>query len=204
MKNRVHYFSGILLTMFIGLHLLNHLFSLSGADAHIAFMQSLRVVYRNVFIETILLTAVVLQIITGVQQVRSLRKRDSQFWEKLPIWSGLYLAFFLLIHVSAVLTGRFLLHLDTNFYFGAAGLNAFPLNFFFVPYYSFAIVAFFAHIAAIHRQKMKRSVLSISPETQSKLILGAGFLMAWVLMYGLTNGFQGIEIPETYHILQGK
>jgi hypothetical protein len=40
------------------------------------------------------------------------------------------MALFLIIHVSAVLTGRFILHLDTNFYFGVAGINNFPFSLF--------------------------------------------------------------------------
>jgi len=116
----------------------------------------------------------------------------------------LYLAFFLAMHVGAVLTGRYILNLDTNIYFGVAGLNTFPFYLFFVPYYGLAIIAFFGHIASIHYQKMKKAVFGITVEQQSKFILIKGIIVAVIILYGLTNGFTGMEIPEEYNLLIGK
>jgi len=62
---KLHYFSGITISIFVGLHLFNHFYSLFGANAHIELMNDLRVVYRNLIGETILLFAVGIQIITG-------------------------------------------------------------------------------------------------------------------------------------------
>ena len=200
----LHYFSGIVIAVFVAFHLLNHAVSVFGAEQHIAVMKLLRVVYRNVFIETLLLAAVLVQIITGLWLFNQGRKWANTFYEKLQIWSGLYLAIFFLIHLSAVLGGRWVLHLDTNFYFGVAGLNTFPFNLFFIPYYGFAVVSFFGHIAAIHQRKMKQSVLGMSPTAQSKLILALGILFTLFLFYGLTNHFHGVEIPAAYGVLVGK
>jgi hypothetical protein len=111
---------------------------------------------------------------------------------------------FFLIHLSAVLGGRFILKLDTNFYFGVAGLNTFPFNLFFVPYYGLAIVSFFGHLAAIHHKKMQKTVLGISPNTQSKAILAFGIGLTFIIFYGLTNEFKGVEIPKEYQVLIGK
>jgi hypothetical protein len=107
-------------------------------------------------------------------------------------------------HVGTVLTARFVMNLDTNFYFGVAGLNTFPFSLFFFPYYALAILSFFGHIAAIHNQKMKNSIFGISPQHQSKLILVKGIIITAVIFYGLTNGFKGVEIPETYNMMIGK
>jgi hypothetical protein len=163
-------------------------------------MTVLREYYRNMLIESILLLAVIFQIYSGVKLVRTKKQSAKSFFEKLQIWSGLYLAFFLIIHVSAVLAGRLLLKLDTNFYFGAAGINSFPVNLFFVPYYALAILSFFAHIAAIHAQKMKPKVFNLSPIQQSYFILGIGVSITILIFYGLTQQFCGIEIPKEYEI----
>ncbi|NIF06395.1 hypothetical protein F3J23_13185 [Chryseobacterium sp. Tr-659] len=200
----LHYFSGLTISLFVGLHLFNHICSIFGADLHIEIMHAFRKLYRNPISETVLLLAVVVQIISGLSLFFILRKNTHLKFEKLQILSGLYLAFFLMIHVSAVLTGRFYLHLDTNFYFGAAGINTFPLNLFFIPYYSLAILSFFGHIAAIHYKKMQMSIYQISPATQSKAILILGIFTTLLIFYGFTNRFLGVQIPEEYNILIGK
>ena len=117
---------------------------------------------------------------------------------------GLYLAIFLVIHVSAVLVGRFYLKLDTNFYFGAAGINSFPVNLFFIPYYALAVLSFFGHLAAVHSKKMNQPILMLSPNQQAWGILILGAALTLILFYGLTNQFSGIELPEEYRILTGQ
>ncbi|GGF14915.1 hypothetical protein GCM10011518_25360 [Flavobacterium limi] len=167
-------------------------------------MNTLRIFYRNFFIETILLAAVFVQIISGLKLLKTSRKTAISAFDKLHIWTGIYLAIFLIIHVSAVLSGRFYLHLDTNFYFGVAGLNTFPLSLFFIPYYGLAIVSFFVHIAGIHNKKMKHTVLNLTPAQQSKIIIVFGFCLTLLIFFGLTNHFQGVKTPAEYNVLIGK
>jgi len=201
---KVHYLSGFTITIFVGLHLFNHIYSLFGADVHIELMNDLRVVYRNVITETILLFAVAIQITSGIRLFIKKRKMKSNPFGKLQIWTGLYLGIFLLIHLSAVFLGRLFLNLDTNFYFGVAGLNTFPLNLFFIPYYTFAIISFFGHISAVHSKKMKTNILGIQPKKQSYIILISGVILSLLIIYGLTNSFRGVEIPKEYKIMTGK
>ena len=203
-SKKLHYFSGITISIFVGLHLFNHFYSLFGANAHIELMDELRVIYRNIISETILLFAVAVQIVSGVKLFLNNRKTKPDFFGKLQIWTGLYLAFFLLIHLSAVLSGRLILDLDTNFYFGVAGLNTFPLNLFFLPYYGLAIISFFGHISAVHSKKMKVNILGLEPVKQSYGILTIGIIITLIIFYGLTNRFNGVEIPKEYYGLIGK
>jgi hypothetical protein len=93
------------------------------------------------------------------------------------------------------------LGLDTNFYFGVAGLNTFPFSLFFIPYYSLAIISFFAHAASIHSKKMKQSVGGIAPTGQAIIILISGFALTIFILYGLTNHFNGQAIPTEYQLL---
>ncbi|QHV98005.1 hypothetical protein [Spirosoma endbachense] len=201
---RIHYLSGITLSIFIGLHLANHAISVLGEEAHLKTMAFLRHLYRNRIAETFLLLAVVVQITSGLRLFFSKRKDVNGLFDKLQIWTGLYLAFFLLVHVSAILFGRLVLHLDTNLYFGAAGINTFPFSLFFIPYYSFAIMAVWGHIAAVHRKKMTVRVFGLSPQVQAKLLLYTGLILAVLILYGLTNHFTGMTIPEEYNVLVGK
>lgn len=201
---RVHYISGLTITIFVGMHLFNHCFSIVGANKHIEIMTTLRHFYRNIFVETLLLLAVAVQIYSGFKLFRTKGKTTKILFEKLHIWAGLYLAIFFVIHLSAVLAGRLVLNLDTNFYFGVAGLNSFPLNLFFIPYYFLAVVSFFGHISAIHNQRMKKTILGFSPYKQSICILTIGICFAIFLIYGFTNKFQGFQIPSDFNILIGK
>ena len=203
-EKKIHFISGLTLTIFIGLHLFNHTLSIFGADRHIEVMNNLRLFYRNIFVETILLLAVLVQIISGLKLFRTNRKIATSHFDKLHIWTGLYLAIFFIIHVSAVFGGRFFLQLDTNFYFGVAGLNSFPFNIFFIPYYGLAILSFFGHIASVHSKKMKQNIFGLTPNNQSISILIFGLVLIIVIFYGLTNEFNGVTIPKEYNVLIGK
>lgn len=201
---QIHYITGLLLSAFTGLHLFNHFCSLWGAEKHIAVMNSLRPVYRNAFIEGLIVISVIIQISSGIMLFSKSRKSATTTFEKLHVYTGLYLAFFLVIHLAAVFSGRLYLHLNTNFYFGVAGLNTFPLNLFFIPYYGLAIISFFGHIAAVHSKKMKRSLWGLTPAAQANAILFTGILLTFVIFLGLTNFFSGVKIPDQYNILIGK
>ena len=201
---KIHFISGLTILIFAGPHLFNHSYSIFGADKHIELMTTLRYFYRNILVETILLLAVAVQIYSGLKLFRMNRKSAKTSFEKLHIWTGLYLAIFFVFHVGAVFAGRLFLHLDTNFYFGVAGLNNFPTNLFFIPYYGLAIISFFGHIAAIHCKKMKQRILGLTPNGQSKFILAFGIGLTLMIFYGLTNQFQGVEIPTEYKVLIGK
>jgi hypothetical protein len=160
---KAHYISGVTITVFVGLHFFNHCFSMLGAEKHIEVMATLRHFYRNIFVETVLLLAVATQVYSGLQLFNTRRLIVKTFFERLQIWTGLYLAMFLVIHMSAVLAGRFILALDTNFYFGAAGINSFPFNLFFIPYYFLAVVSFFGHISAVHNHRIKKQFSGLIP-----------------------------------------
>lgn len=201
---RIHLLSGLAITAFVGLHLFNHFCSIFGAEKHIEIMNSLRPFYRNILVETILLLAVLVQIISGLKLFKLHRAKAITRFDKLHVWTGLYLAIFFMIHLTAVFGGRLFLHLDTNFYFGVAGLNTFPFNLFFIPYYGLAILSFFGHIASIHSKKMNQSVLGLSPNNQSISILVLGAFLTLIILYGLTNQFNGVEIPKEYEVLIGK
>lgn len=201
---RLHYFSGLTIALFVGLHLFNHLWSLAGPAAHIDMMATLRVIYRHPVVETLLLAAVVVQVVSGLRLRRKLRGQVAGFYPRLQLWSGLYLAFFLVAHVFAVMMGRFVFQLDTNYYYGAAGMNFFPTMLFYIPYYSLACMAFFGHVAAIHAMKMPVNLLGLTPAQQSHVLLALGGAFTLVLLYALTQGFHGIDLPAEYMILIGR
>lgn len=188
MVNRIHYFSGLILSVFIAFHLVNQLFSLFGAETHIELMTLLRTVYRHIIVETILLFSVVFQVATGIRLVFNRNKKSVV--EKVQLYSGLYLSFFLIVHVAAVMYGR-QLQLDTNFYFAAAGMNIYPINLIFIPYYLFAMVAVTLHLASLHYLKTKSAKVS-------NYIAIIGIIVSILIIIGYTNVFKWRAIPVGY------
>ena len=137
----LHRYSAIPIAIFAVVHLTNHLASLLSISSHLAFMQAARLIYRQPVVEAVLLLAVALQIGSGVSIIVQ-RWRQHRCLASLQVWSGACLAFFLCAHVGAVLFGRSILKLDTNFYFAAAGFHVAPYQYVFAPYYFLGVLDF--------------------------------------------------------------
>ena len=146
-----HRISAIVLAAFLAAHLVNHVVGLWGVAAHLAFMDAARLVYRAPAVEPLLLAAALVQIVTGVEQVRAGWGPRPGFWPPTQAIPGPYLAFFLAHHTFWVLVARFGYGLDSNFYLAATFLTVAPLPILFAPYYGLGVFALFAHLAcAVH------------------------------------------------------
>jgi len=198
---KIHRYSAVVLTVFIFLHLTNHLFALSGPEMHIAIMEKLRLVYRNIVVETLLITCVALQIISGIYFLRQKGFKREQIFDKLQVYSGLYLAFFLFAHVGAVLAGRTFFQLDTNFYFGAYPLANFPFMLIFIPYYALSILAIFTHIACFSRWMLIAKLGQKAVNRLAWSIIGGGFVVTFLILLTFNGAFYKIEFPEVYDYL---
>lgn len=166
---KLHRLSGIIIASFLLLHLTNHLFALGGPALHIAVMNLFRYVYRFLPIEILLLTCVIYQIISGVTLVLRKRFLKQPFYVIIQIVSGLYLSFFMIYHVRAVMLGRYQWNVETDFYFAAGVANRYPSKLFFIPYYTFSLICVFAHIACVHYIKRMDKVNSMNNPAEAFL-----------------------------------
>jgi hypothetical protein len=91
-----------ILIVFLGAHLINHLFALAGADVHVATMKMLRHVYRNPWIEPALIVLLFFQVLSGLVLWRPRTAGASDFLSTLQTASGAYLAVFLTSHINSV------------------------------------------------------------------------------------------------------
>lgn len=196
---KLHFISSLFLFTFISAHLLNHFIAVFSFEDHISTMNFLRTIYRNPVIEILLMALILFQIVSGFS-LFLMKKKSVKFLDHLQSFSGLYLSLFFIIHILAVMVARFHLKLDTNIYFGVAGLNTFPYLLFFIPYYSLAIFSFFAHIATVHAKKMTRVILGVSVIHQAYLILCIGVIFTVAVLYSLTAGFQGVILPDKFKL----
>ena len=182
------------LGVFIVSHLGVHLTAIGGPENHIKALTSVQGIYRNWIVEPLLVLAILAQIFIGAKLVwRRWRLPQKGFWGWVQILSGGYLALFLLIHSSAALTTRYLVGLETNFYWAAATLNIAPLQLFFAPYYTLGIVSVFAHLgAAIYFGRSQKSCFA------SWVILGIGIVTALAIVGAFGGVFYDIQIPPNY------
>jgi len=183
----IHYYTGLTLAIYIGIHLLNHFLILHSEAMHINFMQKARKVYRHPIVESVLLTAVVLQILSGIFLITQKWSRIDSWFDWVQICSGLYLSFFLTNHVRAVMVGRYKMHLDTNLYYGAGVMNMWPQKLVYIPYYSLAILAFFFHVACIHRIKIKELAPKEIADRQAIAIMILGCAVTLLIIFKMSH-----------------
>lgn len=187
MIKTTHYFSGLSIALFVGIHLLNHLMILRSEAAHIRFMQRFRKIYRHPVVESVLLTAVGVQICSGLYLVTQRWAGADGWFDWLHIGSGLYLALFLTNHVRAVMAGRHKMKLDTNLYYGAGVMNMWPQKLTYIPYYALAILSFSAHVACIHRIKAQRFVPAPVAEQHAVAILLLGCIATFLIIFKMSR-----------------
>ncbi|WP_206486539.1 hypothetical protein [Thalassotalea sp. G2M2-11] len=190
--------SALLIGSFILFHLINHLYILGGVQQHIEFMDTFRLVYRNVIAESILLLCVMFQLCSGLYFVWQRRGQRSGVLEKAQAISGLYLAYFFINHVGAVLYGRFGAELDTNIYYGIAGFYSEPFQFYFIPYYFFAVVALFVHLASAFNWLSRNLIQQPLRTKLAYVIILIGVFISTTLILGFCGVFNEISIPQEY------
>ena len=194
---QLHALSAVVIMVYAAVHIANHLTALAGIQPHIAFMKTARAVYRVQVLELLLLACVAFQVLSGLVLVfrRWRQRRGLVPW--LQAIAGAYLAFFLLVHVSAILFGRGVLHLDTNFYYAAAGFHVPPFQLFFAPYYFLAVVALFTHLAcAIYWWRLAAGRQPTGLVIAVPATLGVAISMFIVL--SLSGVFYPVDIPAEY------
>lgn len=192
---KIHRLSAVVLLIFISLHLINHISAVRSVEAHRMVMEAFRVIYRTPLIEPVLIFLVVVQSVTGGMQLRNTWRKWPHIWHKVQFFSGAYLLFFLTNHTIAVLfTLRILLELDSDFYAAAGGLHVEPLQWFFIPYYLLAVIAFFAHIASYVYFKVR--LVRDSRSQVSSVILTGGVILSVFIVGAFSGLFYEVELPD--------
>jgi len=192
-----HRVSAVLLAIFLAVHLLNHVAGLSGVAAHIAFMEGARLVYRSPALEPLLLAAALVQIVSGVEQVRAGWGTRRGFWQRTQAVSGLYLAFFLANHTFWVLVTRLGYGLDSNFYLAATFLTIWPLPILFAPYYAIGVLALCAHLACAAHFRIR----SRTGDRVGQAFIACGAVLAGVIVAVVMGAFYDVHLPPAYRAL---
>lgn len=191
-----HRISGVIIAVFLVLHLSNHLFALGGPALHISIMKYFRMVYRFPPVEVMLLLCVTIQITSGLRLVFTKGFRKQPLYVIVQAVSGIYLSLFLINHVRAVLLARYEWHVETDFYFASGVAVHYPEKLFFIPYYTLSVLCAFMHIACAHyARRMALAAVSISSGAAGRFkkeafwILGTGIVVTALIMGSLTGLF---------------
>ena len=169
-----------------------------GAQTHIEFMDIVRVIYRNPIAKSLLIICVLFQVSSGIVLVWKRRGQRIGFIEKAQVWSGLYLAFFLINHLAAVFFGRLILELDSNIYFAIEGFYVLPFSLFFILYYFLAVVAIFVHLASAFNWLLRKKIKNPLRKNIVCLIMFIGIGFALILIFAFLGFFSDINIPAEY------
>jgi succinate dehydrogenase/fumarate reductase cytochrome b subunit len=177
---------------FLFVHILNHGVALWSVELQQSWMAALRLWYRAIWVEPVLLGALCLMVLTGIPlMLRNTRTGGNQ-WRTLQSVAGVYIIVFLCSHISAVLLAR-ADGRDTDWVFatGRNGMIAGSPN--QIPYYVFSIAALMVHVALGARMAMlRRSVESAHVNRVfSALMWFAGLTTLWV-----TAAVLGVELAS--------
>jgi succinate dehydrogenase/fumarate reductase cytochrome b subunit len=202
MQNQnLHRITGIIVSVFVIAHLFNHLMAWFGIATHQQILENLRLIYRQPFVEIILVGCFVFQIFSGVKLVLRLRKKESlSTYEKIQKWTGIIFGLFITQHIIATISQRIIFQFDTNFYFASRVVLEYPFKFYFTPYYLLGIMAFALHVANVHKHKIKPIVGIRQAKIHFMLILGVFFIVALIILYVFMGVRYDIVIPPQYQV----
>ena len=186
---QLHRLTAIILGVFILSHLGVHLTSLISKEAHFAVLDFVQIPYRNPVGETILVIAILTQIITGFKRLKIKRKVKDK-WAKAQVWSGCYLIFFLLNHTGAALYTHHIFGVDTDFYWAAGSLQLSPIKYFFAVYYFLAVLSIFVHLSAALHFGWKGS----SPRLEKSISI-AGAMTGGLIVFAFWGVLYDVVLP---------
>jgi hypothetical protein len=190
---KIHIAAAIPLLIYGFGHIANHLAAIDSFAVSDAVMDTLRKVYRIPAVEIFLITAVMVQVVTGARLISGSRiLARSTFLHNAQILSGAYLAVFILTHVSnVVLVDRILNGNDTLFSGftgkGMYGMLSLPNQPRLIPYYFVSVVALFVHIGAAGRWLLIPAIGSRRAEQLATAMMVAGLIAAIGVLLPMTQ-----------------
>lgn len=184
-----HGICAALVTCFAVAHLANHFSGLWGGEYHTAIMERLRLVYRQPIVESMLVGGIAFQVLSGLKLLTRRIPRAIDRFDSLQLAAGIYLALFLLSHVSAVFRARYLRHTDTNWAWASEGLLTDPWTARLAPYYFLAVVALGIHGAAGLRKVLLSHGRSAHCAEKAFYVVASGAaVLSTSIMVGLIRG----------------
>jgi hypothetical protein len=179
-----------IVTIFLGLHLTNHLTGLIGPETHAQFMKAVRAVYRARLIEPVLILLLFFQVGTGLYFAFRYMAKPMDAFRAFQVASGMYLVFYVIGHMDSVfILGRTFLGIETAWDFATGapvGLIRGARNIRLVPHYGLGVFFVISHLFCGLRIVLLARGVS-TPLADRVMIGGAivGALVATAIMLGM-------------------
>jgi hypothetical protein len=180
----------IILLAFLVAHMTNHVIGIWSLATDIGVTKVLRTIYRAGWLQPEIVGLFVFQIISGLVLLGAHMTRKADLLGVLQTTSGVYLAAFLMSHMTAVFVlGRIVLKVDTNDAWAAglpAGMVADLWNTRLIPHYSLAAFLLIAHLGCGLRGILLEHAWSMSVSNRITVaITGIGAAVATVIILAL-------------------
>ncbi|MCZ6855410.1 MAG: hypothetical protein O7G86_15975 [Gammaproteobacteria bacterium] len=143
MLKKLQAITGLMFATFVAVHLLNTSLASLGPGAYDGVQAALRLVYQFVFVEVLILLALLVHVVVGIVRIVKEPKRNLTIRARVHRYSGYFLMLVIVGHILAVRGSSVFF----DVYPGFAGL-AFSIEFlpgFFYPYYFLLGMAGFYH-----------------------------------------------------------
>jgi hypothetical protein len=189
-----------IIAIFLALHLANHLTFILGPDTYRAFMKAVRHVYRQEFVQPLLVALFLFQVGSGVYLATHSDVRPMDRFRTFQIASGIFLAAYVLGHMNSVFVfARLYLGINSDWAFATgapSGLIKDAWNIRLVPHYGLGVFFVLSHLAAGARVVMLSH--GVARRYADRFMIGsataAGFV-AFVIMFGMCGARLGFAIP---------
>jgi hypothetical protein len=147
-----HGIAAAFIACYVLFHLTNHLFGLAGPETHAAIMKAGRTVYRSAFIEPLLVTLLLFQVLSGVRLAWRWSSFRIDAYRIFQVGSGAYLAAFILTHMnSALVSARAVHKIDTDWGWASGapvGLIHDAWNIRLLPHYALGVFFIIGHLSS--------------------------------------------------------
>lgn len=190
----VHGVTAAVIVLYVGFHIINHLFALLGFEKHHEVQLVGEVIYRAPVVEYVLALVLVFQTITGARLFWHWSALKGDFFRTVQLATGIFLAFYVIGHMDSVFVfARSYIGTETNMAWaagGSAGLLLDPWNIRLVPHYFLGVFFVLLHLLC-----GLRVVLLAHGKSESMLnkFFGVGAItslaVAGLIMYAM---FQGV------------
>ena len=196
----LHRITAYFVLIFILLHISNHLMGLFGLELYNEVQSTLRLIYRNQFVEPILIFSVILQLVVGlILLIKSLKQsRPKNAWSWLQVISAILILLTVSEHLIAFYFARIVSELNTNFYWPLSVMDGTPFTYYFIPYYFLMVSSVFVHAAAgLHFIGVDRNYSPIVDRFAVALII-LGLFVALMIVLILNQTFYEVVLPAEW------
>ena len=145
---KIHLTSALLLMIgFIFLHIGNHVFALHSFDLHEKVRTTINQWYQSSIVEPLMFLIILSMMITGVLMVIRYLGTNLNYVRSIQMGSGVFLIFFFIAHVNAVLSAR-ARNVETDWIFATGEQGLLASSGILIPYYTLSIAMILLHVSA--------------------------------------------------------